>query len=925
MNSLTGRLREAAGALRTARTPKRLRIAFVVHTIDGAAGTERSVITQANALVALPEGHRVQVFSVLRTGDAPHHPIDPRVEVTHLVDVRDPESPRALRRGVATDEQARVLSEREATLIPRRWDATYDALTDAALTEFLPTVDDVDVLVTTIPELLAAVAQLAPRRVAVVHQEHRASSTRVYDLDTLLTFAPRADVVASLTGSMNDWLAAQLRGAAPDMVVMPNPLPTEDHPRSPLDQKVVVGAGRLSVEKRWEQVIDAFGTVADELPGWRLRIWGDGPRRESLLAMVRRRGLSDRVELPGSTDEMALEWSRSSLAVLASRAEGFPLVLQEAMAAGVPVVSYDVPAGPREIVTDGLDGFLVPPESRAGLADAIRRLALDDDLRQRMGAAARLSSQQWAPDELAAQWVEVFHRAITRRGDLLAPRRVLHGRTVGPLGTPAVGDSAVGVTPEQARRTALTHAAAAARRAVGEGPWFVVPPHGDDPTAVVVVPMDCRDAFLDALVAADLPRWLCLREPAEHEWPERRGTVEAMAEALRRARGGALHLEPWPGRGGHHGLLVDQGVRIEFWQPAHDGSLVAPGPSRYGPALPAGTHLVDAHVWDVPVRSVPAMLLPTVHDVTFDVDVVYTWVDGDDPAWQASRAQHLTGLTGAAATQSSSGAARYRSRDELRWSMRSIHLFAPWVRRIHLVTAGQVPSWLEVDDDRIRLVDHRDIFPADALPTFSSHAIESRLHLVPDLAEHFLYVNDDVVLGRPARKEKFFSPSGQFAAFEALRPVGLPGSSDTAYMHAAWNNQRLLAEAFGVQITHTMAHSPHPMRRSVLEEVAQRFGEAVRATTYSRFRSETDLSLLSSFAQHYGIITGSAYWGSAQHTYVDLGHHNVQGQLQALRRRDLDFFCIADNHDSAYDEDEVTAMLTEAMERYFPVAAPWER
>ncbi|GGD05468.1 stealth conserved region 3 domain-containing protein [Nocardioides daphniae] len=923
MTGLSGRLRSAAGQLR-ARTPKRLRIGFVVHTIDGGAGTERSVITQANALAALPEGHDVTLLSLLRTADRPHYEVDPRVTVTHLLDVRDPEAPRPLRRGVATPAQAATLAQREATLVPRRWDATYDGLTDVVLQEFLPTVD-VDVLVTTIPELLAAVVQLAPPSVAVVHQEHRASSTRVYDMDALLTFAPRADVVASLTGSMNDWLAAQLRGAAPDMVVMPNPLPPTPAPRATLEEKVFVAAGRLSVEKRFEQMVDAFASIADELPDWRLRIWGEGPRRASLEALVRRRGLTGRVELPGSTDDMPTEWARGSVGLLTSRAEGFGLVLQEAMAAGVPVVSYDVPAGPREIITDGVDGYLVPPESRAGLAAAMRHLALDDDVRRTMGAAARLSAQQWSADTLALEWVEVFHRAVARRRDPLAPRKVLHGRTVGPIGKLAVGDSAVGITPVEARRTALEHAAGAARRAAAGATWCVLPPHGDDPTAVVVVPSHRRADFLTALVDAAPPVWLSLLEPEENGWPERRGTVEAMAEALRRSGSGALHLEPWPGRGGHRGLLAGQGVRVEFWQPDATGALIAPGPSRFGPRLPAETETVEAEVWGVGVRAIPATMLPTVHDTRVEVDVVYTWVDGDDPAWQAARAERLAGRTGAATTESSSGAARYRSRDELRWSMRSLHLFAPWVRRIHLVTAGQVPAWLDTSHEKIALVDHRDIFPADALPTFSSHAIESRLHHVPDLAEHFLYVNDDVMLGRPLRPELFFSAAGAFATFEALRPVGLPGSEELAYLHAAWNNQRLLRETFGVNLTHTMAHSPHPMRRSVLAEIEERFPVEHRATTYAPFRSETDLSLLSSFAQHYGLLTGAAFPATAEHAYVDLGHQNVQGQLRALRRRDLDFFCIADNHDSAFDEDAVSAMLTEAMEHQFPVAAPWEK
>ena len=162
--------------------------------------------------------------------------------------------------------------------------------------------------------------------------------------------------------------------------------------------------------------------------------------------------------------------------------------------------------------------------------------------------------------------------------------------------------------------------------------------------------------------------------------------------------------------------------------------------------------------------------------------------------------------------------------------MRSLHLFAPWVRRIHLVTAGQVPSWLDTSHDRIRVVDHRDILPASALPTFSSHAIETRLHAVPDLADHFVYVNDDVFLGRPRRPEHFFSPGGQYAAFVAdHRAVGLPGTDDRPYLTAAQNNRRVLTDAFGVALTNTMMHSPHPQRRTTLEEIAARFPAEVDA------------------------------------------------------------------------------------------------
>ncbi|MDT0185397.1 stealth conserved region 3 domain-containing protein [Microbacterium sp. ARD31] len=904
-------------AVRRVRRDGPLDVVYVLFNADGMGGTARSGIAQANALAGLGEGHRVRILSVTRSGASTHYPLAEGVEVTYLVDVRGG------RASAVDGRHPAELAERESVIVPRSWDATFNALTDATLRQALPALD-ADVLVTTTPELLAVVAQLAPADVALVHQEHRASSSRVNDLGALLEFAPRADVVVSLTESMSRWLAGRLGGAAPELLVIPNPLPAEPQPRSALDQRTFVTAGRLAPEKQFEHLVDAFWRIHEDIPGWTLRIWGDGPRADNLAAQVRKLGLEGRVELPGTTDDMTAEWSRASVAVLASRAEGYPLVLQEAMSAGVPPVSYDCPSGPREIITHDVDGLLVPPASKAALAAAMLRVATDDDLRTRLGAAALERSARWDGATLARQWVDVFRGAMARRADPLAPRRVLHGLRPGPIGDLPETTGARGVTPAQARTTAL-QALTSAAAATGDG-WFVVPARGLDPHPFVVVPSSRRADFLAALDAGRVPDWLSVREPAERGWPERRGTVAAMTSELARNRTATLFLEPWPMRGGHDGVL-GEGVEVgvQFWEESPEGELFAPSLNRFGDRVPAGTPRTTIEVEGVSVPTLETMALPTVDDCRFDVDVVYTWVDGDDEAWLAARDERIVQLGGTPSARAG-GAQRYRSRDELRYSMRSLHLFAPWVRRIHLVTAGQVPSWLDTSHDRVRVVDHREILPEAALPTFSSHAIETRLHAVPDLADHFVYVNDDVFLGRPRRPEHFFSPGGQYAAFVAdHRAVGLPGTDDRPYLTAALNNRRILAEAFGVNLTQTMMHSPHPQRRTTLEEIAARFPAEVEATTLAPFRSASDVSMLSSFAQNYGLITGRAFRATAHHGYVDLGHQQLPVQLKQMSHRTRDFFCIADNMLAAFDEERADTLLHEFLEDYFPIPAPWEK
>ena len=228
-----------------------------------------------------------------------------------------------------------------------------------------------------------------------------------------------------------------------------------------------------------------------------------------------------------------------------------------------------------------------------------------------------------------------------------------------------------------------------------------------------------------------------------------------------------------------------------------------------------------------PVRSLPLMVAPSVTECRFPVDVVYTWVDGSDAAWDDAR----RGASGRGRLAQRRPASRVAARDsstdgELRYSLRSIHLFAPWVRRIHLVTAGQVPEWLDVGHPMINLVDHRDILPADALPTFNSHAIEAALHRIDGLAEHFVYFNDDFLLGRPIRPEALFSPAGLTSVFFSAQTVGLTDAPDAApFLKAAWNNRNLLQDAFGAVTTSNLAHAPYAHRVSVLEALHERFAD----------------------------------------------------------------------------------------------------
>lgn len=377
------------------------------------------------------------------------------------------------------------------------------------------------------------------------------------------------------------------------------------------------------------------------------------------------------------------------------------------------------------------------------------------------------------------------------------------------------------------------------------------------------------------------------------------------------------------------GLRYDHevGIRVEFWrfgddlvEAPHDNAILR----RLTPASDLEYTEIERHgrTW----RSITGMF--DVHPAEFvgDIDMVFSWVDGSSTDFQRQRAAQMAEYV---VGEGDDGPARYRHVDELRYALRSVHMYAPWVRRIFIATDSPAPSWL-LDHPKVTIVRSEEFFAdTSVLPIHNSHAVEAQLHRIEGLAEHFLYSNDDMFFGRPVEPELFFSPAGitRFVECGIRIGSGASASSRSGHDNALRVNRELLREKFGRTITRDLEHCATPLRRSVLDELERAFPEDFVRTAASRFRSATDISVTNSLYHYYAQFTGRAIATDRPRVrYVQTTlAASLAGMDRLARRRDVDMFCLNDGGAGEMPEELRVRTVTAVLERMFPIRAPWER
>lgn len=308
------------------------------------------------------------------------------------------------------------------------------------------------------------------------------------------------------------------------------------------------------------------------------------------------------------------------------------------------------------------------------------------------------------------------------------------------------------------------------------------------------------------------------------------------------------------------------------------------------------------------------------------IDLVSLWVNGNDPQW---RAKHNTvvGETATKAPETFKG--RYADNDELKYSLRAVEMYAPWIRKIFIVTDNQIPQWLDTTHPKIQIVDHTEILPPQSLPCFNSNIIEHFLYRIPGLAEHFLYANDDMFLNRPVSPDIFYTTNGlpiirlyrkYFRKAALFYRTNILKKRLEHYIQALKNTSDIVQKEYGCYFGSKPHHNIDAYLKSDYRNTAEVFKEYIKPTLTNHLRSDNDVQrVIYSYAALVKKQARLQYVN--QRTSFRFPIHK-QELYQKLEEYNPTFFCM---NDSQFANDDDRRKATEFLSKRFPKKSQFEK
>lgn len=309
-----------------------------------------------------------------------------------------------------------------------------------------------------------------------------------------------------------------------------------------------------------------------------------------------------------------------------------------------------------------------------------------------------------------------------------------------------------------------------------------------------------------------------------------------------------------------------------------------------------------------------------------DIDIVYLWVDGNDPQWLAKH-NACIGKTEDKSAVNCKG--RYSDNDELKYSLRSVEMYAPWIRKIFIVTDNQVPKWLDTSNPKIRIVDHKEILPEVSLPCFNSRLIEHFLYKIPGLSEHFLYANDDMFINRPVTPATFFAADGlpiirfnrrPFRKFTLWFKEKVQGKALSNYVQAIRNSAELVEKRYGIYYGGKTHHNIDAYLKSDYRHVGDVFRNEIGAMLTHHVRSADDVQR--NIYSYVALAEKRAHLHYVTRKTSFRLHIQNESHYGKLEKYNPILFCM---NDSQYAKDEDRERAKAYLDRRFPEKSQFEK
>eukprot|EP01091_Cochliopodium_minus_P005561 TRINITY_DN1546_c0_g1_i1.p1 TRINITY_DN1546_c0_g1~~TRINITY_DN1546_c0_g1_i1.p1 ORF type:complete len:384 (+),score=84.52 TRINITY_DN1546_c0_g1_i1:1-1152(+) len=233
------------------------------------------------------------------------------------------------------------------------------------------------------------------------------------------------------------------------------------------------------------------------------------------------------------------------------------------------------------------------------------------------------------------------------------------------------------------------------------------------------------------------------------------------------------------------------------------------------------------------------------------IDLVYTWVNGSDPYHIKQKEMYLKKSDNKKIQDI--GESRFNDNEELRYSLRSVEIMAPWIRNIFIVTNGQVPYWLDINNPKIKIIKHSQIYlNKNDLPTFSSLSIECHIHRIPGLSEEFIYMNDDIMFGNQVTIADFKTKKDEYIVYLDKEYLNENIAGHSSHISSMVHVNHLYNEKFGKKNRYKIAHVPLFLNKKILSNLQKTFLPQFLSTSSNKFRSPNDMQF--SFSYFYFLM-----------------------------------------------------------------------